>query len=224
LIENIIFDNHDDNVAIKAGRDKEGRQGAIVKGTELEKIESEYINDGRIGGPSENIIVRDCVFKGHYGFCIGSEMSGSVRNIYCLDNIAPQNASGVFLKSSRMRGGTIEDIYVRGMELSDARFVVSLIPNYDADTSSQYLPLFRNVYIKDIRAENTENGIEIHGWYDQPIQEVMLKNIRIENVENKPFLIKQVQDVELENVTIEGKSFDGIYNKRDKKSKPKQKI
>lgn len=224
LIENIIFDNHDDNVAIKAGRDKEGRQGAIVKGTELENIKSEYINDGRIGGPAENIIVRDCVFKGHYGFCIGSEMSGSVRNVYCLDNIAPQNASGVFLKSSRMRGGIIEDIYVKGLELSDARFVVALIPNYDADTSSPHVPVFRDIYIDDIQAENTDNGIEIHGWYDQPIQNVMLKDIKINKVENEPFLIQQVQNVELENVTIENKSYDGIYNKRDKKSKPKQKI
>jgi pectate lyase len=52
----------------------------------------------------------------------------------------------------------------------------------------------------------------------------MLKDIKINKVENEPFLIQQVQNVELKNVTIENKSYDGIYNKRDKKSKPKQKI
>jgi polygalacturonase len=116
LIENITFGNHDDNVAIKAGRDKEGRDGAIVAGTELESIESEYINDGRIKGPTENVVIRNCVFNGHYAICIGSEMSGGVRNVFAVDNMSAGTVNmGVFIKSSRLRGGTVENIYIPGI-------------------------------------------------------------------------------------------------------------
>ena len=64
LIEDIDFNNGDDNVAIKAGRD----------------------NDGwRTARPSENIIIRNCRFKGLHGVVIGSEMSAGVRNVFVED-------------------------------------------------------------------------------------------------------------------------------------------
>jgi hypothetical protein len=67
---------------LKPVGDKEGREGADITGTKLAGIESYYINEGKIGGPAEYVVVRNCDFRGHYAICIGSEMSGGVNNIY----------------------------------------------------------------------------------------------------------------------------------------------
>ena len=218
LIENVIFNNHDDNVVIKSGRDREGREGVLVKETELEKIKSEYIKNGRLSGSSENVVVRNCVFKGHNAFCIGSEMSGGVKNIYVLDNIAPQNViMGIYIKSSRKRGGTVENIYVKNFLFNQVGSdVIGIHSNYDGDTISRYFPQIRNVYIENVTATNANNGIGIFGWKELPVDNVTLKNIQIriqpERLTNTCFDLINANRIHVENVSINNKSFDGNYS------------
>lgn len=216
LIENIIFNNHDDNIVIKAGRDKEGRDGAIIAGTEYETIQSPYIKNGRITGISENIVGRNCICKGHNALCVGSEMSGGVRNIYFVDNIAPQNIkNGVYIKSSRRRGGTVENIFVVNLKLNIVNDnVISLNPNYDGDTSSPYVSEFKNIYIDNVSAANASNGIRVYGWKDLLIKNVQLTNIVIKlipNAKNK-FEFFNVSDLYLKNVIIDNKKIEGTFN------------
>jgi len=225
LIENIIFNNHDDNIVMKAGRNKEGREGALVAGTELEKVNSHYLKNGRITGCTENVVARNCVFKGHHAICAGSEMSGGVRNIYVIDNIAPQNVkNGIYIKSSRIRGGTIENIFVKNLALNIVEdYVISLNPNYDGDTISPYVPVFKNIYIENVTATHAHNGIRIFGWKDSPTSNVWLKNVTIQLVPGVPlerqFEINQIDSILLENVKINGKSFDGMYHVSDPNKK-----
>ncbi|MFZ4550152.1 MAG: glycoside hydrolase family 28 protein, partial [Bacteroidales bacterium] len=114
LVENVIFDNHDDNIVIKSGRDSEGRDGVLVKGTEYEQINSNYIRNGRMTAPTSEVVVRNCVFKGHNSVCVGSEIAGGANNIYVTDCFSPLEVEmGIFLKSSRQRGGVVSDIYLR---------------------------------------------------------------------------------------------------------------
>ncbi len=226
LIENVIFDNHDDNVAVKSGMNREGREGSLIAGTELEGIDSRYINNGRIGGPSENIVVRNCVFKGHYGFCCGSDVSGGIKNVYVIDNIAPiELKMGAFFKSSRKRGGTVENVYIRNLKMNIVEAdVCSIIPNYDGDVNSKFPSTFKNIHIENVAVKKAGRGIRIHGWADAPVENVTVKNVHVEELQSKKskeiFLINQVKNVVLENVKLDKTFINGSFNRQDSTSVP----
>lgn len=217
LIENIMFGNHDDNIAIKAGRDKEGRDGALVEGTVLENIESEYITNGRITGPSEEIVIRNCHFYGHHAICIGSEMSGGVRNVYAVDNKSVNEVNmGLFIKSSRLRGGFVENIYVDGMKLNNTKNeVISIVPNYDRADESPFPPLIRNIQIENVQCNSSHGGILIYGWEDKPVENVFLDNIILQNVDGNDLVVRQSLNIHLNNVLINGKYFHEVLNRTD---------
>lgn len=96
LIEDCDFDTGDDCIAIKSGRDEDGRYWNI---------------------PSENIIVRHCRMKdGHAGVAIGSEVTGGCRNVW-VENCtmdSPELDRIIRIKSNAMRGGEVE-IYLSGI-------------------------------------------------------------------------------------------------------------
>ena len=224
LIENIIFNNHDDNVAIKAGRDKEGRDGVEVAGTVLENIDNEYINEGRLGGPTTNIVVRNCAFRGHHAIAIGSEMSGGVRNVFVYDNVGPQQVkNALYLKSSRKRGGTIEDIYMINNQLNYVESVVAMLPNYDGDKESPFIPAFRNVWVVNTHVKTSNHGLRIKGWPETPIANVTLQDISIDSVRREEHLsVENVQGLILDNVRVEGKVYNEVINKVDSTALPEE--
>jgi len=230
LVENVIFDNHDDNIVIKSGRDGEGRNGVLVKGTEYEQINSKYIRNGRITAPTSEVVVRNCVFKGHNSVCVGSEIAGGANNIYVTDCFSPMEVEmGIYLKSSRQRGGVVSDIYLRNLSYQTIKHdAICIIPNYDNDTISPYPTIFKNVYINNIQVKESGYGIRIFGWEDALIQNVNISNVNVENVTNssadKIFLINQVQNINLRKVFINQKNVSGKYNKQEKNAyPPKQK-
>ena len=93
LIEGVEFNNGDDNVAIKSGRDNDGWNAKM---------------------PSENIIIRNCHFKGLHAVVIGSEMSAGVRNVIVEDcDYAGYCKRGIFIKTNPDRGGFAENVYVK---------------------------------------------------------------------------------------------------------------
>lgn len=228
MIENIIFNNRDDNVAIKAGRDLEGREGVDISGTILENISSSYINQNRIGGITENIVVRNSVFKGHNAVCIGSEMSGGVQNVYVVDNVAPQGVGiAFFLKGSRKRGGFAHNVYVKNNRFSKVSSLVDIIPNYDGDIESEFPPQFQHIFIENMHTDESERGIRIFGWFDQPIYNVYLKNVSIDKVKDKKskfIQVSQSKNVELIDVEVNNLIHNQIFNVLEKgKNPPKQK-
>jgi polygalacturonase len=217
LIENIQFGNHDDNIAIKAGRDREGREGADISGTEVQTIDSPYINNSRIGGPMENVVIRHCVFKGHYAIAIGSEMSGGVRHIYADHNVSVQDVNmGFFIKSSRTRGGVVEDVFIRDLHLNRVdKDVISMIPNYDDDAISPFPPIFRRIRLENISAVSSENGIRLFGWPDAPVQDIQFHNVKIQHVDNINLQIEQAQNINMKDVFINNQKFDGAFDSVD---------
>ncbi len=87
VIDGVTFDTGDDCIAIKSGRDADGR---------------------RVGVPSQNLVIQNCTFaNGHGGITIGSEMTGGVKNVYARDltmNSANLQA-GHRIKTNTLRGG-----------------------------------------------------------------------------------------------------------------------
>lgn len=217
LIENVLFSNADDNVAIKAGRDKEGRDGADIRGTELEGVKSRYISNNRIGGPTESIVIRNNVFKGHYAIAIGSEMSGGVRHVYADNNRSLQDVNmGFFIKSSRTRGGMVEDIHIRNLSLNKVdKDVISMIPNYDNDSVSPHPPVFRDIHVQNVTANTAGNGIRIYGWSDSPVRNVSIKDVRVAEVSEEKFVVEEAENIRLKNVQIGTECLDGDYSRRD---------
>jgi polygalacturonase len=217
LIERVVFNNADDNIAVKAGRDREAREGLPVAGTPMEAIDSPFIVDGRTRDHCSQIVARHNVFKGHHAVCIGSEVSGGASQIYVLDNTAPQGVRMLLnLKSSRSRGGVVEDVVVRGLtahHVGDA--AVCLIPNYDDDSTSPHPPTFRDVRIEDVQVHHADRGILIYGWPDAPTHDITLRNVVIDQVQSTPLEVVNAHDIVLEGVRVAGRSLDGRYRHRD---------
>lgn len=182
LIENCLFDTGDDCIAIKSGRNADGR---------------------RINRPSENIVVRGCRMKdGHGGVTLGSEMSGGIRNVFVedCDMDSPQLERAIRLKSNSSRGGYLENLYVRNIrvgQVSDA--VVHIDLRYQKETG-QHLPTVRNVFIDSITAKKSKRPLYLLGIKERPIENVVISNSTFAGAA-KASAIEDVAELVLQNVT-----------------------
>lgn len=187
LIEDCVFKTGDDCIAIKSGKNADGR---------------------RVGKASEYIIVRDCVMNdGHGGVVIGSEMSGGVRNVYAEDCVmdSPHLKRALRIKTNSVRGGTVENVYMRNVKIGQVDEAVLKVNFYygEKDTG-QHTPTVRNVNMENVTCNKSEYGLLINGYPRSPITDINLKNCSFENVEKENFL-EGVKDIDLQNVSINGK-------------------
>lgn len=183
LIENCTFDTGDDCIAIKSGRNADGR---------------------RIGVPSENIIVRGCKMRdGHGGVVLGSEMSGGIRNVF-VENCemdSPNLDRAIRLKSNTKRGGYLENLFVRNIRVGQvADAVVRINLNYDKDRGD-HPPVVRNIYIDGITSEKSKHPLYFAGLDDSKIENVVLENCTFKNAQ-QPSVIENVGTITLRNVRI----------------------
>ena len=165
LIENITFDNGDDNVAIKAGRDHEGRANSAT--------------------PSENIVIRNCNFKGLHGVVLGSEMSAGIQNVY-VENCKTVGylKRGIYIKTNADRGGFIKNIFVRNIQLDEVEDCLYLTANYHGEGHG-FQSDISNIHFSNITCNKaSESGIVIQGFPEKKIRNISLKNIEIKSAKN----------------------------------------
>ncbi|MFQ6601371.1 glycoside hydrolase family 28 protein [Flavobacterium sp. C3NV] len=165
LIENVTFDNGDDNVAIKAGRDHEGRANAAT--------------------PSENIVIRNCNFKGLHGVVIGSEMSAGVQNVF-VENCKTVGylKRGIYLKTNADRGGFIKNIFVRNIQLDEVEDCLYITANYHGEGKG-FQSEISNVSFSNITCNKAmASGIVIQGFPDKKVRNISLNNIDIKWAKN----------------------------------------
>lgn len=165
LIENVTFNNGDDNVAIKAGRDHEGRANSAT--------------------PSENIIIRNCNFKGLHGVVIGSEMSAGVKNVF-VENCKTVGylKRGIYLKTNADRGGFIKNVFVKNIKLDEVEDCLYITANYHGEGKG-YQSEIANVSFSDISCNKASaSGIVIQGFADKKIKNISLNNIEIKSAKN----------------------------------------
>lgn len=189
LIENCYFDTGDDCIAIKSGRDADGR----------------FFNKA-----SENIIIRNNIFaEGHGGIAIGSEMSGSVRNVFADNNKfdSPDLTYAVRFKTNAKRGGIIENIYLRNSVIKTVdQAVIHATMLYEEGRSGQFLPQFKNIVIENLTSSGGEYGVFIETFPEVPLEGLVLKNVDISNVQT-PIRAMNWEAPVLSNVMINGLSF-----------------
>lgn len=166
LIEDVEFNNGDDNVAIKSGRDNDGWTAKM---------------------PSENIIIRRCRFKGLHAVVIGSEMSAGVRNVFVEDcSYAGYCKRGIFVKTNPNRGGFVEGLYVRNCdfdEVEDLFYITSMYAGEGLDDT--HFSTIRNIYVDGLRCRKARAaGIVLQGTAAKPIQNVEFCGVDIQEVKN----------------------------------------
>jgi len=195
LITGCDIDVNDDCIAIKSGKDEDGR---------------------RVNRPAEDIVVEKCRFRyGHGGVSMGSEMSGGIRNVEirnCImdsDNWAP-----IRFKSQPSRGGVVENITYRDIVLQDTRkafeFNMEWRMRPPIKPPSDPLPVVRNVKIINVSGTTASVG-DMHGMKDSPIRNVTFENCKIKA--KRGFTIDNVEELDLSGLTIEVEQGEAIIRR-----------
>jgi polygalacturonase len=165
IIYNCVFDAGDDAICMKSGRDKEGRDRGV---------------------PTENVIISKCiVYSGHGGFVIGSEMSGGARNIKVSHCTFMGTDNGLRFKSTRGRGGLVENIYINDIYMSNIVQDAILFDLYyfvkeksgNVPPVDETTPQFRNIHLKNIVCKGARRAVLLQG-----LPEMNLNNITFEKV------------------------------------------
>ena len=199
LIINSRFDAGDDGICIKSGKDADGRRRGI---------------------PCENVVVKGCtVFAGHGGFVVGSEMSGGVKNILVDQCQFLGTDVGLRFKSTRGRGGIVENIYIKNISMTDiktdaitfnmyygGKSVAEMLADGDNPDNvtkmpvTEETPIFRNIDIKNIICNGAGRAMEFNGLPEMPIDGISLKDITI--LAKKDAVFTNCQNIKKKNVNI----------------------
>ena len=185
LIENCIFDTGDDCIAIKSGRNRDGR---------------------RVNVPSENIIVRGCTMKdGHGGVVIGSEIAGGCRNVF-VENCSmdsPNLERALRFKSNAVRGGTIENIFMRNVQIGQvAEAIITVDFLYEEGAKGTFMPSVRHVSLENITSKSSPRVFFMVGFPGAIIDDIKIAHSRFAGVTASD-VMHHTGRIFLEDVTVE---------------------
>lgn len=187
IVVNATLDVGDDAICIKSGKDEQGRKR---------------------NRPTENVIVDNCrVFKGHGGFVVGSEMSGGVKNISVSNCQFMGTNVGLRFKSARGRGGVVENIHIKNINMFDIFYEPLLFDLYyftkkteEVPAVDETTPVFKNIFIRDIVSRNSNRAMFFNG-----LPEMNIENINIENAFITSKIgaeLSEAQNIKLKNLTV----------------------
>lgn len=175
LVENCIFDQGDDAIAIKSGRNQEGWRSKT---------------------PTKNLVIRNCIVKnGHQLIAVGSELSGGIENVYVHDCVVNEGAKMfhiVFIKTNERMGGYVKNIYVKNIKAGKMDLGIlgietdvlyqwkDLVPTY-----VRKLTPIKNIYLENIKATNVKFESRILGQKELPVENIFLKNVVVDTIRDK---------------------------------------
>lgn len=186
LIERCLFDTGDDCIAIKSGRNEDGR---------------------RLNIPTQNVIVRQCTMKdGHGGVTIGSEISGGVRNVFierCTMD-SPQLDRALRFKNNALRGGVLEHIYMRDCTVGEVtEGVLSVDLYYEEGQNGPYVPVVRDVELRNVTSRKSQYGLYMRAYPKSEISDIRVIDCRFDGVA-KGNVTEGVQRLSLQNLRLNG--------------------
>jgi len=189
------MDVNDDCIAIKSGKDEDGR---------------------RVNRPCENILVEKCTFRyGHGGVSMGSEMSGGIRNVTIQNCVMEaENWAPIRFKCQPSRGGVVENITYRDIQLKDTRKAFEFNMEWrmvNPRPASDPLPVFRNVKIINVSGTAANVG-DMHGLKDSPIRNVIFENCNI--TAKRGFVLDNVEGLDLSGLKIQVSEGEPIIWKK----------
>lgn len=199
LIQNCVFHTGDDCIAIKSGRN----------------------NDGRLWNqPSKNIIIRNCKMEdGHGGVVIGSEISGGCENVYAENCVmdSPHLERILRIKTNNCRGGQVQNIYMRNVVVGQCKEAVVKI-NLDYERKEicyrGFEPIVNNVNVENVTCQKSDYGVLIIGRDSlENVYDINIKNCKFDGVVKEPVKITgKTRNVKFDNLVINGSL---VLNKED---------
>lgn len=186
LVEDCSFDQGDDAVVIKSGRNQDA---------------------WRLHTPCENIVVRDCkIIKGHCLLGIGSEMSGGVRNVYMTNCSAKDVTRFFFLKTNLRRGGFIKNIYMENVKSESTERLLEidtdvlyqwkdLVPTYEERITD-----IQNIFMKNVSCKSTDAIYELKGDAKRPIKHVEISDVQVDTVNKFLKKVTNAENVKEKNI------------------------
>lgn len=187
LIEDCTFDTGDDCIAIKSGRNADGR---------------------RLNQPSQNIVIANCLMReGHGGVVIGSEISGGVNNVF-VENCqmdSPELERAIRIKTNSVRGGLIEHLRYRNITVGTVQTAIVINFYYEEGDAGDFDPTVRDIVVEGLVCQNvTKRALNLQGFPHKSIGGIQLINSHFYN-SNKRSIVANVNNLYLENVTENGK-------------------
>ncbi|WP_341224883.1 glycoside hydrolase family 28 protein [uncultured Arcticibacterium sp.] len=179
IVENSSFDVGDDAICIKSGKDKDGRDRGV---------------------PCENLIIRNnIVYHGHGGVTVGSEMSSGVKNMHVSNCTFMGTDVGLRFKSTRGRGGVVENIFIRDIRMTDiptnaisfnlyygGKSISETLAEGGAQATSESIPVtvetpqFKNIVIKDVIVNGAKQAVFLQGLPEMNLENVEITNLMAE--------------------------------------------
>ena len=207
IVEGCTFSAGDDAICIKSGRNEQGRKRAM---------------------PTENFIIRNCkVYRGHGGFVIGSEMSGGARNLYVSNITMIGTDIGLRFKTTRGRGGVVEDIFIQDIDMKDIPGEAILFDMYymikdptpqvagskerpvsPAKPVDEGTPHFRKIQIRNVTCNGARTGIMVRGLPEMSIKDISIENAVLKS--DKGLVCIEADNISLKNVTLLPTSTDPV--------------
>lgn len=200
LVVNSTFDVGDDAICIKSGKDEDGRKRAI---------------------PTTNVLIDNCkVFQGHGGFVVGSEMSSGVKNVVVSNCQFLGTDVGLRFKSTRGRGGVVENIFIKDINMFDIATEAFLFDLYYGGKSAveslddkdvlesgdlipavdETTPAFKDIYVENLVCRHARRAMFFNGLPEMNIQNINVKNVSITSKIGAELV--EAKDIHFENVNI----------------------
>ena len=188
LVEDCTFDQGDDAVVIKAGRNRDA---------------------WRLNTPTENIVIRNCnILEGHTLLGVGSEISGGIRNVYMHDCKVPQSVRRLFfVKTNHRRGAFIENIHVENIRTGHVQRVLEidtdvlyqwreLVPTYE-----ERITRINGIYLRNVICDSADAIYELKGDAKLPVKNVVIQDVHVDKVNDFVKKVHNVKNVKEDNVT-----------------------
>ena len=190
LIEDCYFNTGDDCIAIKSGRNRDGRQRNM---------------------PSQNIIIRRCTMKnGHGGVVIGSEISGGCKNVFAHDCVmdSPQLERVLRIKTNSCRGGVIEDIFVKDIQVGqcgESVLKINLDYEHNEVCCRGYYPTVKKVLMENVTCEHSKYGVQVIGLEEGTyVEDITVRYCHFNGVEQGNIIKGKTRNIVYDKLKVNG--------------------
>lgn len=192
-IRNSIFSTGDDCIAIKSGRDGEGR---------------------RVGKPSQNIVIENNLFRsGHGGVTMGSEMAGGIYRVYSIRNTmdSPNLHWAYRLKTNSLRGGGVADFYAYGDTIQRVdRAVLTIDMAYGGGDIGDFTPDIHSIHMEGLQVEAHHAPLATISTYERnPVYDFTWKDCVVAHAGSSGGHVFQLENTPAENLTLKDMQING---------------
>ncbi|MEU8569337.1 glycoside hydrolase family 28 protein [Streptomyces pathocidini] len=211
LVQDVVIDSpgpNNDGVDPESCRDVVIRRCTINAGDDCIAIKSGREADGRrVNVPSENILIEDCDLRHRYGaITLGSDLTGGVRNVFVRNCRigGPGLYFGLYIKTNSVRGGFAENIHLDGITVSNLtkEFVTCDFFRGEGDSGDQ-TPVVRNIDIRNVTVGRARRALLARGYERSRIEGLRLTDCAFGELAEGDRL-ENVEGLVLDNVTRNG--------------------